>query len=443
MRAALYVRVSTQEQKLHGLSVDSQIEALQKYCLDNGISVAGIYNDAGISARKAYTRRPALLRMLEDCSRGLIDIILFTKLDRFFRSVSGFYHVQEVLEKAKVPWKAIWEDYTTEDSSGVFKVNIMLAVAQAESDRTSERVKAIVEYRKAQGKFVGRAPTGYIKKNDQLYKDPEAEAGMNALFKTYLQTGSARQAVIAASDNGLNLDYNHVYVILRKPCYYGDAYGHACEPYITKEEWDRIQSIGHKGPRRPNVPGRVYLFSGILSCGYCRKRMPSHPHKRTNAHGRTYEWMSYDCFGSRGAVYKCPNNYVREEKLEAYLLAELDNILRDLKVQSVDVKQETADQGIVKKRLDGKLARIKELYIDGDIEKADYMARKKEIEDALAQIRSFAPRELPELPLDWKEAYNELTRQGRHTFWRSIIDTIYVTRNETGESVYEVVFRFT
>ena len=50
-RAALYVRVSTAEQRDHGLSVDSQISALQKYCEDNSYEVAEIYNDAGISAQ--------------------------------------------------------------------------------------------------------------------------------------------------------------------------------------------------------------------------------------------------------------------------------------------------------------------------------------------------------------------------------------------------------
>ena len=145
-RAAIYVRVSTAEQKEHGLSVDNQLDALKNYCQERGFSIAGIYNDAGISARKKYRSRPALLQLLEDCQKHKIDIILFTKLDRWFRSVADYYAVQQVLDGAKVPWRAIWEDYETETSAGVFKVNIMLSVAQAESDRTSERIKAVLEY---------------------------------------------------------------------------------------------------------------------------------------------------------------------------------------------------------------------------------------------------------------------------------------------------------
>lgn len=100
-RAALYVRVSTQEQKNSGLSVDSQIDALKKYCEEQGYTIAGIYNDAGISARKKYTKRPALLQLLEDCKKHEIDIILFTRLDRWFRAVAGYYEVQRSLMRVK------------------------------------------------------------------------------------------------------------------------------------------------------------------------------------------------------------------------------------------------------------------------------------------------------------------------------------------------------
>ena len=68
-RVALYVRVSTQEQKKHGLSVDSQIAALEEYCAEKKYTVVDVYNDAGISARKKYTKRPGLLRLLNDMGR--------------------------------------------------------------------------------------------------------------------------------------------------------------------------------------------------------------------------------------------------------------------------------------------------------------------------------------------------------------------------------------
>ncbi len=157
-RVAIYVRVSTEEQRKNGLSVDNQIEALTEFCRDNQFSVVDVYNDAGISARKSYKNRPELLRLINDCQSNRVDLVIFTKLDRFFRSVADYYACIEQMNN--VPWRAIWEDYETETSSGVFKVNIMLSVAQAESDRTSERVKSITDYRRAKGEYIGRPPFG-------------------------------------------------------------------------------------------------------------------------------------------------------------------------------------------------------------------------------------------------------------------------------------------
>lgn len=181
-RAALYVRVSTVEQREQGQSVDSQIAALQEYAKENNYAVAGVYNDAGVSAHVKYTRRPELLRLIDDARSGKIDVILVTKLDRFFRSVKDYYAVMDQLDH--VSWRAIWEDYETETATGIFKVNIMLSVAQAESDRTGERVKAVNDYRRAKGEFVGgKIPIGYKLEGKQLVQDPETHDAIAAFFK--------------------------------------------------------------------------------------------------------------------------------------------------------------------------------------------------------------------------------------------------------------------
>jgi site-specific DNA recombinase len=46
-----------------------------------------------------------------------IDLIVFTKLDRWFRNISEYYKVQEVLEARHVNWKTIHEDYDTSKTS--------------------------------------------------------------------------------------------------------------------------------------------------------------------------------------------------------------------------------------------------------------------------------------------------------------------------------------
>ena len=86
-RVGLYERVSTDEQALKGFSVAAQKDALEEYSKDNNMKIVGHYTDEGISGAKPPLKRPALQRLLDDVQAGKIDMILFTKLDRWFRSV--------------------------------------------------------------------------------------------------------------------------------------------------------------------------------------------------------------------------------------------------------------------------------------------------------------------------------------------------------------------
>ena len=148
-RVFLYVRVSTEEQAVHGLSIEAQTAALEEWAKVSGHKVVGIYTDAGISARKPAKKRPELQRLLADVQAGKGELIVFTKLDRWFRNISEYYKVQEILERHHVDWRTIHEDYDTSTASGRLKINIMLSVAQDEADRTSERIKAIMEVKRS------------------------------------------------------------------------------------------------------------------------------------------------------------------------------------------------------------------------------------------------------------------------------------------------------
>ena len=88
---AAYIRVSTQEQKLHGLSLDAQRMKLIAYAKQHGLKIVGWYLDEGVSGRKVIKKRPELQRMIQDAEKKLFDRIIFIKLDRFFRSVAEYH----------------------------------------------------------------------------------------------------------------------------------------------------------------------------------------------------------------------------------------------------------------------------------------------------------------------------------------------------------------
>ena len=98
VRSALYIRVSGEEQKIKGLSLEAQQERLEAYAKERGWLVAGIYIDAAKTARKNMHKRAQFQKMMEAVKRDEIDVLLFCRLDRWFRSVADYYKVMEILE---------------------------------------------------------------------------------------------------------------------------------------------------------------------------------------------------------------------------------------------------------------------------------------------------------------------------------------------------------
>ena len=84
--AAVYIRVSTEDQAREGFSLGEQKEKLLQLCAFKGYEVFKVYEDAGISA-KDMEHRPQFQEMLQDMKEGKINYIVAYKLDRITRSV--------------------------------------------------------------------------------------------------------------------------------------------------------------------------------------------------------------------------------------------------------------------------------------------------------------------------------------------------------------------
>lgn len=76
---------------MHGYSLEAQREALTKYAKEHNLFIADYYDDEGKSARKRYNKRKEFMYMMDDVEHDRIDVILFIKLDRWFRSVKDYY----------------------------------------------------------------------------------------------------------------------------------------------------------------------------------------------------------------------------------------------------------------------------------------------------------------------------------------------------------------
>ena len=444
-RAACYPRVSTEEQKLRGFSIDAQIADLTEYCEKNKIKIVDFYNDEGVSGGKPALKRPAMNRLLEDVKAGKIDIILFTKLDRWFRNVPEYYKVQEILDAHGVPWKAIQEDYETETSAGRFKVNIMLSVAQAERERGAERVSAVLKNKRKNKEacFGGNAvPFGYKKEPDdegimRLVKDPETEEATQAFWDIVVNENNLNKAIRHMDTvYGIQKDWKSWKRMTHSDFYCGIHRGveDYCEPYVTPEDFVKVQERKFvKG----TSSGSVYLFRTLMRCPECGNILCGDSNKK-----------SYGVYKS----YRCTNRCrsckftmsISEKKLEKYMLTHLEPMLRaEIAAAEAELAKPKPKPKTDINKIKEKQRRLNVMYMAGNKSDEEYLKEDAELKAQIAAAEAELPpppRDIAPLKklleYDFKAAYEAMIEESRQQFWQGLIKSIELD----GKNVKKVHF---
>ena len=179
-RAALYVRVSTNEQ-----DTATQECALREYVVRRGWKIHKIYRDEGVSG--ATVRRPALSELMKDCRRGSVDVLVVWKFDRFARSLNALISGLETCRSLGVDFVSVTEAVDTSLPAGELVFQMIGAVAQFERSLIAERVKSGLANARAKGRALGRPPlrtltgkeTADLKRDRRLNKVPFRELAKN------------------------------------------------------------------------------------------------------------------------------------------------------------------------------------------------------------------------------------------------------------------------
>ena len=161
IRVAGYVRVSTDMQAEYGLSLDTQLAEIQRYCAERGYELGEVYTDAGYSAKS--TDRPAFQKMITDIhdSAGTLNAIIITKLDRLTRSLRDLCAINEdILEPYKVNLIAIRDGVNTFEPMSKMLLPFLAVIGQIERQNTSERVKARSNTSTIRAVITARSPLG-------------------------------------------------------------------------------------------------------------------------------------------------------------------------------------------------------------------------------------------------------------------------------------------
>lgn len=458
---AAYIRVSTSEQKMHGISLEAQEQKLQEYADANNMKIVAWYKDEGVSGRKLIKKRPALQRMIHDAQTGRFRRIIFIKLDRYFRSVAEFHECQKILDEANVTWTATEEKYDMSTANGRAFVNMKLTIAELEADQTGERIKLVNEYKIKSGLplfgdnampfcfGVAEPKSGerhkYIeKRNADVMEDLIAHIMVNHSVSAALKFVNNKYHV--------NLRYNGVLNALKNEMICGSYKGNPnyCPAFITREMFDQLQVILQRNPRS-SAAEHTYIFTGLIRCPECGIRLTGSM-QSSNRNGKNYRYFGYRCQNNRKNKICSFNKVVFENNLESKMLAELDGIIEKQKLRNIEIQQQEAER-VSKynvKELQEELDRLNYSWQKGRIKSVEEYDRK--YDNLIAQIEA-AHAEHAEatqepdyekiqavLSCGWQEIYENLDEEHKRAFWRSFIEEIHIVWTTTTKRIEDVIF---
>lgn len=307
MRVAIYARVSSDsEDQAHALV--QQLERLR-----HAIGLEDQATEFIDVASGTKDDRPQLQRMLKACRAGHIDKVLVTRLDRMSRSMAHGAELLSYFAAEDTPSLVAMDDSLDLSTvGGRLVARMLINLAQAETERLSERVRHGHAYTRKVGKPFGpTAPYGYRFNADRSNYElnPKTAPAARQLVEHFIKTGEVRGTVRLAQtmpDCQLKSPPSLHYWLLNPSLYGCRCYGHtyversedgrlkrhqrpagefetvipgAHPPLISEAEHQQIKArfAAHRNRLRSELhPRYVHELTGLVVCGHCGHRMSTH-----------------------------------------------------------------------------------------------------------------------------------------------------------------------
>lgn len=200
-RTVAYLRVSTDKQADHGVSLEAQRAKVEAYAALFDLELVAIEVDAGASAKSLA--RPALDRSLAMLRDGRADALLVTKLDRLTRSVRDLCDlVDDYFRDGRLALMSVGEQVDTRSAAGRMVLNMLTVIGQWEREAIGERTATAMQHKARSGEYTGgRVPYGYAVASDGVaLVEVPAEQAMIAEVRTLRSAGLSLRKIAAELD---------------------------------------------------------------------------------------------------------------------------------------------------------------------------------------------------------------------------------------------------
>ena len=285
MNAVIYARYSSDSQREE--SIEGQLRECREYADRNGMTVVGSYIDRALSAKTAD--RPEFQRMIKDSAKGLFEIVLVWKLDRFSRDRYDSAHYKHILKKNGVKVVSA-KEHIFEGPEGIILESMLEGYAEFYSEELSEKIHRGQKENALKGKNNGGGISlGYAldKQTQKLVVDPET-APPAEIFTRYADGETVRSMIEDFNARGLTTRKGKAFsmssfdALLKNRKYIGEyRYRDVVIPggvpaIVSEELFCRVQQRMEKNKRAPahtKAKESEFLLTTKLFCGKCERMM--------------------------------------------------------------------------------------------------------------------------------------------------------------------------
>jgi DNA invertase Pin-like site-specific DNA recombinase/phage FluMu protein Com len=405
--AVLYTRVSTEEQA-KGNSLQYQMSYLKDYCQRNNYEVINEFEED--HSAKTF-KRPKWSLLTEFCriNKRSVDLVLFTRWDRFSRNYKEAWHQIDYFNNLGIEINSAENplDFTNPDNK--FMMAFFLVAPEVENDKISKRTKEGTHAAQIAGKFTNKAPKGYTnvqysdkdrriipnEKEAHILKNAFEELAKGVKSIEYVRHEINKKGVIIGKSAFPELLKNQVYIgnVLVKEwagklSYWTQGLH---EAIIDDDTFWKVQETHFgkkKGPKLCRAADPDFYLRRFLVCPKCGGVLTACYSKGNGGYYGYYKCPHCNRFNS--SAIKANQKfveYIRQLKLKESALALYEEILKDSK------KERTAEVNKEINKLqsellveDSRLDSIDTKLMDGEISPEDHQRMKKGIEVRLGKI---------------------------------------------------------
>ena len=358
IRVAAYCRVSTaSEEQL--ISLDAQKVHYEEYIKANDSwEYVGLYYDEGVSGTKKE-HREGLLKLIEDCEKGFIDMIITKSISRFSRNTTDCLELVRKLMNLNVVVFFEKENLNTGQMESELMLSILSGLAENESVSISENNKWSIQKRFQNGTYIiGYPPYGYRNENGEMVVVPEQAEIVRKIFADTLSGKSSNTIAKelneqgAVSKRGGKWTSGTIISILHNEKYTGDVIfqktytdsrfnrhinNGECDRYLFRSHHEAIISyeLYEKANEIMNQRGREkgngentqryqnrYGFSGKIRCGECESVFKRRIHYKPSG-----DYVAWSCKNHIKNKDACSMKYITDDALKTAFLTMMNKLI--------------------------------------------------------------------------------------------------------------------